>query len=142
MPYMYADLAMAYMAMSDIAAAYLHAQRALSYTKDTDSQFEMGISLLALARIEVVRNEWNEAEQHFQQAIAIHRKFGYRHFEGRARRDYAEALLQRGEKIKADKLLRQALRIFRKLDLVNETAKTEELLGEASARDTLDATEQ
>ena len=101
---MYADLAMAYLDLSDLDLAYDYAQRALSYAKKTDSHYETGIALDALAQVETGRGERTAADRHFKKAISIHHKARHQHFEGRTKRDYAVALLQWSESSRAKSL--------------------------------------
>ena len=82
MPYMYADMAVAYLMLSDFDTAYARAQQSLNYAQETDSQYETGIALTALARVEAAQGKWKVAEKHFKRAIQIHRRVGINTMKG------------------------------------------------------------
>jgi tetratricopeptide (TPR) repeat protein len=126
MPSMYADLAIAYLALSDLETAYQHATRSVACA-GTD-HFELGHALDALAQVEAAQQSWKAAAEHFTQAIVFFQKIRDRHFVARAQRHFAEALLQQGEQQEAVELLETALATFQKLGLPHEIAETQHLL--------------
>lgn len=134
MSYMYGDLAIAYLMLSDTETAYQMAEHAVFYAEKGSYQLELGYALDALARVEAAQEDWESAEQHFSQAIAIFEKQGYAHFEARTKRHFAEALLRRGEREKAIDALQLLLSKFQKLRLENEVKETQRLLDDSRSQ--------
>jgi predicted ATPase len=132
MSYMYADLAMAHLALSDLETAYQEAARGVAYAEETSGQNELSYALDALAQVEAARQDWESAVQHFNQAIITYQQAGDRHFTARVQRHLAEALLQQGEQQEAVELLETALATFQELGLTHEIAETQRLLEKAS----------
>jgi tetratricopeptide (TPR) repeat protein len=128
---MYADLAMAYLALSDLERADQSARRGLEYAEQTHDHFKLGYALDALARVEAARQEWEPALNHFGQAIGHYEQDGNRDFVARAQRHLAQALLSRGDWQQAAQLLRAALATCQALELPHGVAETQRLLQQA-----------
>jgi class 3 adenylate cyclase len=74
-----------------------------------------------LGLLSVTQEQWNEAIEHFERAIAISDRIGARHFEPRIELEYARALLARGSHPKA---------ALRRLERGLEVARTQNMPGE------------
>jgi len=129
--HMYASLALALLALSDIDTAYQKALHSVQCAEKTQYQYELGYAINALAQVEVAKKDWEAATQHFQRAIDIHQKAGQRHFLAKTQRHLAEMLLQKGEKQKAIELLQTAMTTFKELNLAHEIEKTQKVLENA-----------
>jgi len=126
MPTMLADLALAHLTLPDLITAHRQATRAV--TCAANNPVELANALEALARTEAALQDWEQAVQHFSQAIALNQQIGDRHLAARAQRHFAEALLRQDERQKAVELLEAALATFQELDLAHEIAETRRLL--------------
>jgi len=128
MVYMYADLAMAYLALSDLEKAYQHATSSLADTEKNVGHFNSGYALDALAQVEVAREDWLSATEHFRQAIDHYQQDENRHCVALVQRHFAEALFKQGERQQAIALLHTALTTFQELNLAHEIAAAQKLL--------------
>jgi len=130
--HMYAVLALAYRAVSDLDTAYQKATCGLEYAGRTEYQSELGYAIDALAQVEASRQEWEPALLHFAHAISDFQECGSRHYEARSQRHLAEMLIAQGNRQEAIKLLKAAMEVFQELGLSHEITKTQELLNTAA----------
>ena len=128
---MHADLAMAYLALSDLERADQSARRGLAYAEQTQDHFKLGYALDALARVEAARQEWESALHHFNQAIDHYKQGRNPDFVAQAQCHLAEALLGRGDRQQAAELLQAALATYQALELPHDVAETQRLLQQA-----------
>ena len=124
---MRANLALAYLAESDLESAYEQASLSLAAT-EKGQVFDQGYAHYAMAQIEGVRQDWESAAQHFSQAINIFHQVGDRHYAARAQRYFAEELLRQGKRREAVELLQAALATFQELRLAHAITETQRLL--------------
>ncbi len=112
-PGAYADLALAYAAESKLGQTNSRLDRAVEAARHalsvTETPSPRGYCLDALAQVERVVGEVEQAKGHFEQAITILEAAEYSHLAARARRHFAELLAEQGEVERAIKLLEAAL---------------------------------
>jgi len=123
-PFMYAHSAQAHQMLGDIDAAYQESLRAVECGRQVSYQLELGCLLDLLAQIEAARGDWEQAQQHFAEAIGLLAGGKYRHMEARTKRHLASELTHRGDRLKAIGLLREALAALNELHLKEEADKT------------------
>ena len=128
MPCLFADLAMAYLALGDKEMAYQQAKSGVFWAQKGDSHFQLGYTLDALGQVAAARQDLKQAASCFDQAVIHHRQAGDRHFEARVYCHQAELLVQLGEQGNAIEKLKAALIFLEELELKDETAKARGLL--------------
>jgi class 3 adenylate cyclase/tetratricopeptide (TPR) repeat protein len=80
---------------------------------------------------------WEESTQTFEQALSMARTIHQPYAEARTLHAYALSYLQRGESPRAEGLLQQALRIYRRLGAVPDTRRAESVLNALMAGEQL-----
>jgi tetratricopeptide (TPR) repeat protein len=74
-------------------------------------------------------SRWDDAAQHFEQALVMNQRMGARPWLAHTQHDYAQMLLHRdspGDRERAQELLDQALATYRELGMESYAAKTSE----------------
>ncbi|MDQ3640606.1 MAG: AAA family ATPase, partial [Actinomycetota bacterium] len=98
-------------------------------------QFCLGSAWRSLAILAAAMRRWDDAERHFEEALAVNEHIGARTFVVRAQRAYAAMLLDRnrtGDAERAGELVQQGLRTTRELKMRLERERLHELAGYAS----------
>jgi len=127
-PELLANMALAYLASSDVERSYQYALDSLTEAEKNKDTSDIGYAKDVLGQVEVARHDWTLAEQHFKQAISTYEQIGNRHRAARMRCHLADAFVQQGKFAEAENLLRQAVAVFQELKLEHEIKKAEELL--------------
>ncbi len=130
----HADLALAYLGLSNLEAAHEHTQKALALAADIERS--KAYALDVLGQVQAAHRHWDQAVEHFEHSLTIREDtaadFDYA---ARTKRHYAAALLNKGERKKAIELLQSALAAFQELGLTREIKKTQDLLIEAEMKE-------
>jgi tetratricopeptide (TPR) repeat protein len=126
--YTHSNLALVYLARSELDAAYEQAQSGIIHA--SSSLPDSGFALSVLAQVESARDDWAAAQQHFADAITTHRRGAHRHYLAKTQLRFAEELLKRKQPSEAAALLRECLPVFENLQMQEETARVQRFLTE------------
>ena len=88
--------------------------------------FAIGSVARYLGLLATTMGHWNEAAQHFEDALAMNERMGARPWLAHTQHDYARTLLARdepGDRERAQELLHQALATYRELGIEPSAAK-------------------
>ncbi len=133
MPYMYADLARAHLALFNAPKAKQCALMGVKYTSPTE--YVMGYVLEPLARAEAMQKNFVDAEKYFQQAISIFDRAGHRHYVARTKMYWAESMIDSNSQ-EAEAILKSVLPVFQEMGLAYDTEMAHGLLERAKASKT------
>jgi len=124
--YAHANLAVAYLASKDIQSASFHAHQSVDFAGS--DRYYSAMSLNVLGKIDTELGNWDEAVISFKRAFDLCMEIGALHFAAIIRRDWAIALLKKGELKNAQELLTPALSFFENIGLQYEIDVTVKLL--------------
>jgi predicted ATPase len=124
-PGMVADLAVTYLALSDIETAYQKAGEAVAHAeRESDvNYYQLGYALDALGQVEVARQALESAHQHFERAIELHQQDGDGASVAKVQCHYAETLLAEGQRQEAIDLYKKALTSFEEQGLMRRAER-------------------
>jgi tetratricopeptide (TPR) repeat protein len=125
----HADLALAYLALSNLETAYHHATQGLVHAGDND--WWRSYAYYVLGQVETARGNWDQAVEHFECSIELDLGDDDRRSLASTQYHYAAALLEMGESEKANVLLKRALTTFQDLHLAYQVSEVQRLLDRA-----------
>lgn len=127
---MHADLAIAFMGAGDIKLAYEHAENAVNYGESNHRKYGLGYALNSLGLIEMNDKRLELAIQHLNQSINLFEALQNDYQLAQVQRNLAQALIHKGNRQEALKLLQSSNKRFEDLGLKHEVEKTNHFIEE------------